>query len=84
MRLAAGGREFESEDLFERFWARDLVALGVVDAERADEAQDVGVCDELGDCLFAQSLAICTQAWMTSWSVRLSVQLRTNSPSTLR
>jgi hypothetical protein len=55
MRLAAGGRGFESEDLFERFWARDLVALGVVDAERADEAQDVGVCDELESAILGES-----------------------------
>ena len=62
----------------------EVVALGVVDAVALEQRRRFVVCDELGDRLFAQALAIATIAAITSWSVVLAVQPRTNSPSILR
>jgi len=64
--------------------ARDLVALGVVDPEGAENAQDLSGFDELGDRLFAQSFRELHERLDDELIGAVGVQLRTNSPSIFR
>jgi hypothetical protein len=72
------------EPIRQRRRLADVVALGVVDAHPASKSIVAWSPTISATVRLPSPRAMSTTAWMTSWSVRLSMHERTNSPSIFR